>query len=1038
MGERMQIRYALWRRSAYPLELGLLNPQNLHNENYTQRSMYSHGRVLQRGATALVMALGIAFPSLLLAETEYSARIWEAEEGLPHHIVQALDQTSDGYLWVGTREGLARFDGASFKTVELARHSRPPSVISLRATPDGALWAGTEGAGLFRIEANTIAPVPGPNGSTNFTVHELHVSNGELWMASSLGVFRHTASGLERYADFRGSIESLCVDGTGAVWHARSRELKRLHPGPVTSYRVHSGQLPPDARKLYWRSDGSFWIASGAGITQVKDGSVTFHRKSDGPAGFVSAFLNDSGGEFWLGSYAGLSRFADGKFTPQEGQEGSSYRVFALFEDAEKSVWVGSEEGLTRLTPKTFRTYTRRDGLTLNTIVTVCASRDGGVWVGVWGGGLNRIQDGTITSFGKAEGLSSEFVMAMCEGRDGSLWVGADYGNALNRIKNGKVTLFDRQEGLVPGAHTALLEDAEGRLWIGSRNGLQTMLGNSLRRYGREDGLSHEKINALCLSRDDAVWIGTAGGLSRAAYQEIEDWSTRDPLLKAAILCLYEDTDGSLWLGTDGIGLLHMRGTNVARFSSETGLLSDSIYSVQPDDSGNLWLGSSRGIFRVARAGLEALAAGEQDAVTPIGYGKSDGILSSGQYREVTQPAACRSIDGRLWFRTPQGVAVVDPARININRRPPPVTIEEVIGDRKPVWQRLGSGPDGTITIPKGRGELEIRYTALSLRAAERNRFRYQLEGIDRGWVEAGGRRSAYYNKVAPGEYVFRVTACNNDGLWNPEPKVLRLEVLPHFWQTRSFLAIALAAALGCVISAAAWISRVRIKRELRRMEQQHAIERERSRIARDMHDELGAKLARISFQGATAKRVLSDPAQAGPQVEKMAETARELVTSLDEIVWAVDPANDSLEHLAGYICRYAGQFFEESSILCEFEIPENLPPWKLSSDVRHHLFLAYKEALTNVMRHAEATKVRIILQISSDTFELHVADNGRGISTLDAGSSSSRPKRVGHGLNNIRERLESTGGRAEITSGPQGTTVRLVVPLSAACHPFI
>ncbi len=324
-------------------------------------------------------------PRMSAAIPEYSARLWQMEDGLPHNIVQAIEQTADGYLWVGTREGLARFDGVRFKEIELPPRPRHTSVLCLEAAYDGGLWVGTDSEGLFFLDKAGIRQIPGPNGNTNYMVHELHASGGDLWMASSLGVFRLTAGNLERYGDFRGSIECLCVDGSGQVWHAASGELKRLYPSPATNYVPRAGQLPAEPRKLYWHPDGSFWMAAGNGLTRLKDGVVTTYHKAEGPAGFVDALLADSQGQFWVGAYAGLSRFRNGAFLNEQSQEDSSYRVYTVFADAEGAVWVGSEEGLTRLTPKTFQTYTRKDGLTLNTIVTVCASRDGSTWVGVWG-----------------------------------------------------------------------------------------------------------------------------------------------------------------------------------------------------------------------------------------------------------------------------------------------------------------------------------------------------------------------------------------------------------------------------------------------------------------------------------------------------------------------------------------------------------------------------------------------------------------------------------------------------------------------------
>ncbi len=747
----------------------------------------------------------------------------------------------------------------------------------------------------------------------------------------------------------------------------------------------------------------------------------------------MDAFLTDREGQFWVGTYAGLSRFMDGQFINEGESDQPSYRVFALFEDAEGTLWVGSEEGLARLTPKCFRTYTRQDGLTLNSVVSVCASRDGSTWVGVWGGGLNHFIDGHIRPFGKADGLSTDFVMALCEGHDGSLWVGTDYSNPLNRIQSGRVSLYGREQGLVPATQTALLEDEDSTLWIGTREGLQSFHDGAFNRYTTRDGLSHDKINALCLGHDGTLWVGTGGGLTRRSGGRFVDLSAGNPPLKANILSLYEDVQGTLWIGTRGDGLLRWAQGRAVGFSVNEGLLSDSIYSVLEDNRGNLWLNSSRGVFRVSKQELEAVAEGEKDQVSSISYGKADGILASGQYREVTQPAACKSRDGRLWFRTTQGVAVVDPEQIRTNRRPPPVVIEEIIADRKSVARPLQSG--GTVIVPKGRGELEIHYTALSLRAPERNRFRYRLEGVDPDWVEAGNRRYAYYNKVAPGDYRFQVIACNNDGVWNEAGATVRLELEPHFWQTRWFLALCVLTTLGAVAGSVTWATRLRMRRQLQRLEQQHAIERERARIARDMHDELGAKLARISFQGATARRALDNPAQAGPQIENMAQTARELVLSLDEIVWAVDPENDSLENLASYICRHASEFFENSPVACEFLIPTALPPCHLPSDARHNLFLATKESLTNVLKHSQAAHVQVQFVVRDGELEIRIEDDGIGLARPPGAEAvGDRPRRGGRGLANIRERLAAIGGWAEIIPGDKGTRVRLVVPLETPC----
>ncbi len=753
-----------------------------------------------------------------------------------------------------------------------------------------------------------------------------------------------------------------------------------------------------------------------------------------------------------MGTQGGLSRFADGKFHEEPQEEETSCAIHALFEDREGSLWVGSAEGLERLTAKSFMTYTKQHGLTQNAISSVCAGRDGSIWIGTWGGGLDQLRDGNITTYNRSNGLSSDFVVALEEARDGTLWVGWAYAHGaqgLDRLKNGQITsnkLATEQIGL---AITALREDQQGNMWAGSRNGLGFFRQGEFISCAGQGGLTNRPVNALCADRDGSLWIGTETGLVRWSNGRFDSLAGQKSGLKAFILSLYEDSAGGLWIGTRGEGLVRLVEGTFETFSTRQGLLSDSIYSILEDERHILWLHSSKGLFRVARNQFDELARGAIQSLNCIGYGKADGLLGSGEWQEATQqtqpaqPAACKGKDGRFWFRTSEGVAVTDPNKIKSNDQPPPVVIDEIVADRKPVQP-----PDlncGTVSSPDflqiapGRGELEIHYTALSLRAPEKNRFRYRLEGGDPDWVDAGGRRAAYYNHLAPGRYFFHVIACNNDGVWNETGAGIELKLMPHLWQTWWFLGLSGLLAAGLIGGGARYATRRRMQRKLERLEQQHAIEKERARIARDMHDELGAKLTRISFQGAVAARHLSDPQKVGEEIAKMSHTARALVASLDEIVWAVDPAKDSLENLAGYICRYAGDFFESSPISCEFVIPDKLPDHRLPSDVRHHVFLAVKETLTNILKHAQASRVQIHLAMCAGKFDIVIADDGCGFDPAAPGENG----RNGHGLANLQERLQSVRGSCQMESRPgQGTRVELVIPLperpQQKCHPMI
>lgn len=984
-------------------------------------------------------------PLLAFATTnsapQYSSRLWQMEDGLPHVIVHAITQTRDGYLWVGTREGLARFDGVRFEPVTLTPRVVQPTIAALCGARDGSLWVGTENSGVFHVSEGRIVHLSTSIGVTNMGVSEIEeTSDGKIWVNSTEGVLRFENGRLQLQEGSRRPAwawSSIAASKDGSIW-AVSDGLKHIVNGVVTN--LTGPGIPNTARKLICGRDGAIWIGVNGGMYQIKNGTSTYYRKGVGPNSYVSVIFEDRDGRVWIGTYLGLYQLIDGQFVNQSEND-ETYRVYAIYQDREGNIWVGSEQGLARLAPKRFTTYTKRQGLTENNIVGVCPSHDGSVWISVWGTGINHLNGNTNTVYNHSNGLATDFVLGMCEGRDGSLWIGTDGGLGLHRLKAGKITRYDRAPGwnrsLLP-VITALCEDHTGVLWVGTRDFVARFEDEKFTCFTTENRLSNNKINAICEDSNHVVWLGTDLGLTKWENGKFTKFIA--PELERPVLSLYLDAAGTLWLGTREGGLGRIKDGDLKMFTSRQGLYSDSIYAILEDTRDNLWLNTSKGIFHVSKKSVDDVLSGKAPTSTSITYGKTDGILSSaGQYREVTQPSACKTLDGRLWFRTTQGVTVVNPEEITVNTQAPPVVIEEILADKKPltpvsvsheVNHPLSVFGDALIHIPPGGGELEIRYTALSFSAAEKNHFKYRLEGVDSDWVDAGTRRYAYYNNVTPGDHRFHVIAANNDGIWNTQGATLSLKLHPHFWQTWWFLAACGFTVAGTIAGSVRYITWKKMQRKLERVEQQHAIEKERARIARDMHDELGAKLTRISFQGASAKRGLSNPTEVAQQIERMSQTARDLVSSLDEIVWAVDPENDTLDHLANYICRHASEYFEHSHINCRLVIPANLPHRRLSTDVRHNVFLAVKEALTNVLKHSEAKNVDLRLTVRDSEFEISITDDGRGFDS-NSPATGSNTKRTGHGLPNIRDRLVDVNGRAEIVSQTgTGTCVRLVAPI--------
>lgn len=990
--------------------------------------------------------------------TEFNTTLWQTEEGLPNNKVLSIAQTREGYLWLGTQAGLARFDGIKFTPLKITPGSPQPTINALWASEDGSLWIGTEQRGLYCYRGGAL--VHYETALSNGGVVQIKQSGThEIWVAFHDGLAQIREGRLHFEANSAlatNGLLSLYPGRDGGLWIGATRSVQYLKDKKVVTYRVANNLVLRAIRALYEDPAGTVWIGNNRGLASLRDGTFAHFSKGNGPTGIVTALLRDHGGNFWVGTQGGLSRFIDANFYEDQILEGTSYQVYALFEDREGDMWVGSETGLMRLTPKPFSAYTKQSGLTQNATTAVCATPDGSVWIGTSGGGLNRLKDGIITSYARSNGLSSDFVVALMPGDfDSGLWVGTAYASGsagaysagLDHFKDGRILNENAAvSGLSP---TCFLKDHEGAIWIGSHKGLA--------RFDREDQLanggsikvSDSAVNILCEDQAGKLWIGTDTGLRQWNGTMAKKVAIPGVHFTNRVLSLYVDMENVLWIGTASDGLARLSSSNFSFFSASRGLAADSIHAILEDGEHNLWINSGKGIFRVAKKQFAELDDGKISRLNCITYGKAEGALGTGQAQETTQPAACKDSDGRFWFRTTQGVVVTDPARIVPNRLPPEVVIETVLADRIPIFSSstisdIGSATDELpaesiptkLKTPPSHGELEIRYTALSLQAPEKNRFKYKLSGVDSDWVDADGRRSVSYKRLPPGSYVFRVIACNNEGIWNESGATVALVLRPRIWQTWWFLGLSSLVAIVLIGIATRSVTRRRMQRRLERLEHQHAIERERARIARDMHDELGAKLTRISFQGATALRSLDDRSEAERQVGSMAETARDLVASLDEIVWAVDPENDSLENLANYIARYASELCADGPLSCDLRIPAKLPDRKLPTDVRHNIFLAVKESLNNALKHSGGTQVQVSLQGGNDELEVVIADNGQGINQPRPAEPNGRTRRTGHGLGNLHDRLEAINGRCEVKSLPgHGTRVRLIVPLNSVPH---
>lgn len=987
----------------------------------------------------LVFVLAIAGVFSATAAPNYFVRTWQVEQGLPQNKATAVVQTRDGYLWVGTYNGLARFDGVRFtvfddhNTPEL--HSR--RITSLFEDDDGTLWIGTESGDVSQYKAGHFASVPLRANWRGGKIYAITTDNlGDVWLLNEAGELARPSDGkvLSPPAGSIAKVMSLARDSKGTIWVGREGMVSALRDGRLTA------EL---ATNLYVQGfcaarDGGFWVACNGGIRKWKDGRWTADLGA-APWGWniVANLLETSSGALAAGT-AG-----DGLWLMFPNQTNApvlhfnhsnglpSDWIISLCEDREKNLWCGSGGGVALLRPNNLETVTPPDNWRSCPVLSVLPAPDGALWVGTEGAGLYRLQNGNWTNFNLLEGLRNPYVWSLAADQNGKIWAGT-WGGGLFEQKG---EAFDFAAGLekflspVP----ALLFVGD-ELWIGTPDGVLCYKDSQLKRFDTINGSPFGDVRAIARDKSGVMWFGTAGsGLVRLQNGKLFRFRKAEGLSSDFIECLHFTEDGALWIGTFGGGLDRFQKGKFSVINLDQGLPNSVIGHIESDGNGFLWISSFGGILRANEKDLNRCANGEIASATFLTYGINEGMPTL-ECSEGLQSAGCKTADGRLWFATAKGLVAVDPAGVKLNTLPPPVRIEAIRMDDKTF---AGNTTAGRIEVPPGRHRIEFQYTGLSFVAPEKVQFKYRLNGLESNWEDAGTKRMAIYNYIPPGNYSFQVTACNNDGFWSDTGASLRIEVLPFFWQTTWFHVLG---GLVTVLAASGigWFdTRRRMRRRLERAERQRDIERERTRIARDIHDDLGAQLTRITMLSESASEPDVDPYRAAEGIRRIYDTARELTRSMDEIVWAVNPRHDTLESLATYLEKYAHDWLAGVGIRCRLGLPLQFPEWHLNSEARHNIFLAFKEALHNAVKHSGASEVFIRLALKGDSFNLAVEDNGRGFAAGEKTKpASATPGRVvsGNGLENMRRRLAVIGGDCEIQSAlGVGTKVIFSLKISAS-----
>ena len=890
------------------------------------RPRFHAGMIRCACGLALVLSLAISFTSTVHGQAAKSPALmvfdpskslisqhkidgWQTEQGLPMNTVQSMFQTRDGYLWVGTAAGLARFDGIRFATFESSAMPelalRP--IFGFMEDAEGNLWIG-HGRGATRYRNGQFEPAFDNallEGRRVWTF--VQSRDGVVWAATENGLVRwekgkngeKDVTKVYKEADGlpTNRLRTLAFDNDGTLWIGTSGGgLVAFASGKFTVMNPANGFPHLEVRHVIADPAGGIWAATaGAGLVRVERGQIKTYTTADGlPTDQLTYLAREKSGALWIGTWgAGVARMNDGRFSSISTAGGlAGDQIWAVQVDREGSVWIGSwNGGLNRLSNRAFGVFGKPEGLSSDNVRSVMHARDGATWVSTAGGGINKIEGARITTIAKKDGLATDESSALLEDRDGAIWIGS-YTEGVARLKRGKLEKFSIAQGLPNVDVRVLYQDRAGTVWAGTKSGLARFDGQGFTTM-RDAGAPREGVVTILEDRSGVLWLGTPGqGLVRYRNGVFDTLTRKDGLVSNWILALFEDTAGTLWIGSNGEGMNRLSNGRFTAIRPADGLWDGIAQVIIEDQAGNLWMTCNRGFYRVARAELDAFAEGRIPKVTSTAFGPGDALRST-TFAGGLQPAGSIDANGHLWLPSLKGLVIVDPLRLPGSGDPPTVIVEEVLVNGE-------SGPRSTeIVLPPGSLPLLIRYAAGTLLNADRVRFRYQMEGITQNWIEAGKNREAAFPTLPHGAYRFRVAASIDGKRWQEAGEALPITVKPHYYQTLWFSALAILAS----VAVTAGLFRLRTHQLRHRHAEMERLVAEKTEALRLANDHLSRLSFVDSLTGLANRRRLDET------LETEWRRASRLQTPLAVVIADIDAFkayNDALGHPEGDKCLVA------------------------------------------------------------------------------------------------------------------------------------
>lgn len=969
----------------------------------------------------------------ILAE-EYGFDTWTTANGLPQNTVTGVAQTPDGYLWLATFDGLARFDGVRFTIFD---KGNTKGIVNNRFSglfvdKEGAVWAATEN-GVITVYRNGAftSYQPPENFSSSITIVSDVAGNAVIETVDGYfylrdGKFIPTADQKEK------NVRQIYYGKSAAKWTFEQNGVSRQKDGQTTNYPL---DLPSDYLNLavsslaYEDKHGALWIRFKDKLCRLADAQISTFTRDEIPALkelSLQTILDDAEGSVWFVFGAAnpnaqldgqLVKFKDGQFTSYKF--GKSVPAGIGITDREGNFWLATTTGLRRLRRQLITSLSVKDGLNRNEVYPLLETSKGDILIGTVQG-VNRYADGKITDLGlKYTEAFPLYMRGLWEDSQARVWLGYQGEGGFGRFEKPSSVKRIGQNNTPNGA-TDFASDREGNIWIATEEGLYKYKDDQeIAHYTTKDGLQNDKIITIHFDRNRNLWLGTFDGLSQFKDGKFINFGEVENSPKGFVRAIYEDADGTLWFGTYGDGLVRLRDGKFFNYRVEHGLFNNGVFAILEDNRGNFWMSSNRGIHRVGKQDLNDFADGKIPKLNSVSYDEKDGMLNA-ECNGGRIPAAIKTKDGKLWFATMGGVAIIDPEAEKVNPYPPPVVIENISIDRKSVDLTTSQ-----IELKPGQSNIAIEYTGLSLTKSDQIKFRYKLEGLEENWVEAGTKRTVDYSYLPAGSYTFRVIAANANGIWNNEGAAVKIIVRPFFYQTWWFRVLA-----TLVVALIVWLiyhNRVSHLREIAEtktafsrqlIESQEA---ERKRIAAELHDGLGQNLVVIKNRAMLGINKGDDKERVAKELNNISESATQALEEVREITNNLRP--QLLDRLG--LTKAINSMLKKVSDVIEIEIEIDLIDNIFNESEEISVYRIVQESVNNIIKHSNASDAIVRIKRDESKVLITIEDNGKGFDVLNVKS--------GLGLVGLKERAQLLNGEFVIDSKiGEGTKISFRVTASA------